>query len=284
MMMLPRSHHASRVSRLLQHSPVVALLGARQVGKTTLARQVADAFDGPVHRFDLEDPRDLARLADPMLALDRLEGLVVIDEVQRVPDLFAPLRVLADRMDRTTRFFVLGSAGPSLIRQSSESLAGRIAFYELSGFGPTEVDEFDRLWVRGGFPRSYLAADDADSFRWRRDFISTFLERDLPGLGVRTAPDSMRKFLTMLAHYHGQLWNGSELARSLGVSHPTIRGYLQSLQGALAVRVLPPWFENVGKRLVKSPRVFINDSGLVHALVGVREQVELEGHPKVGAS
>lgn len=281
---LQRPDHTGAVLRLLDHSPVVAVLGARQVGKTTLSRLVAGAWDGDIHRFDLEDPRDLARLADPMLALERLEGLVVLDEVQRLPDLFAPLRVLADRQGRPATFLVLGSAGPGLLRQSAETLAGRIAFHELRGVRSSEVGDMERLWLRGGFPRSFLAPNEDESLRWRNDFVRTFLERDLPGLGVRIPAETMRRFWTMLAHYHGQTWNGSELGRSLGVAHTTVRRYLDTLRDALVIDVMPPWFENVGKRLVKSPRVNIADSGILHALLGIRGRVDLERHPKLGAS
>ncbi len=279
-----RLKHLKEVLSRLHHNPVVAILGARQVGKTTLARQVSAAWKGPVHRFDLEDPRDAARLVDPMLALEGLTGLVVLDEVQRVPGLFAPLRVLADRPGRPATFLVLGSAGPALIQQSAESLAGRIAFHPLRGFSSDEVSPASRLWLRGGFPRSFLATDDHESLRWRDDFVRTFLERDLPGLGVNVPAETMRRFWTMLAHYHGQTWNGSELGRALGVAHTTVRRHLDTLSDALVVDVLPPWFENVGKRLVKSPRVYLADSGLLHALLGLRTQEDLERHPKVGAS
>lgn len=275
-----------RVADLLRTHPVVAILGARQVGKTTLARQLAHHFPGPVTRLDLEDPDDLARLTEPKLALESLKGLVVIDEVQRRPELFPVLRVLVDRPDRGTSFLVLGSAGQDLLRQSSETLAGRIAYHELGGFALDEVGEgaADRLWLRGGFPRSFLSESEADSVEWRRAFVQTFVERDLPSLGVRVPGPTLHRFWRMLAHYHAQTWNGAELGRAFGVSAATVRDYLDTLEAALVVRVLPPWHENIAKRQVKSPKVYIGDVGLLHALLGIEERNDLEGHPKVGAS
>ncbi|HVR96817.1 MAG TPA: ATP-binding protein [Thermoanaerobaculia bacterium] len=270
----------------MERHPVIGILGARQVGKTTLARQLAARYDGPVTVFDLEDPTDLARLSEPMLALRDLRGLIVIDEVQRRPDLFPVLRVLADRLERTSRFLLLGSASPELLQQSSESLAGRIYYHELEGFDLDEVgaEAGEQLWLRGGFPRSFLAATDADSAEWRRGFVRTFLERDLPGLGIQVPAQTLRRFWTMIAHYHGQVWNGAELARAFGVSAMTVRRYLDLLTSALVLRQLPPWFENLGKRQVKSPKVWIADSGLLHTLLGLESREDLEGHPKVGAS
>ena len=263
---------------------MVALLGARQVGKTTLARQIAA---GTAHHwFDLEDPDDRARLQEPKLALGRLEGLVVLDEVQLAPDLFGLLRVLADRPNQPARFLILGSAGPELLRQGSESLAGRIAFHQLGGFGLDEVgnQEVDRRWVRGGFPRSFLARDDAESLRWRNDFIATFLERDLPRLGITIGAPTMRRFWTMLAHWHGQTWNGAALARNFGVSDKTVRAYLDILESTFVARQLQPWHENLGKRQVKSPKIYLRDSGLLHALLGIPTEADLQAHPKVGSS
>ncbi|WP_295888198.1 ATP-binding protein [uncultured Thiohalocapsa sp.] len=287
---ITRIPHLDEVDASLRRYPVVALLGARQVGKTTLARQVIAGGGDDTTHFDLEDPADLSRLADPMLALKPLRGLVVLDEVQRKPDLFPILRVLADRPDTPARFLVLGSASPELLRQSSESLAGRIHYHELPGFNLAEVgaDEspgaLGRLWLRGGFPRAYLAASDADSAEWRQDFIRTFLERDLPALGIRIPAPTLRRFWTMLAHYHAQVWNGSELARAFGVAHTTVRGYLDLLDAALVLRQLQPWHENLGKRQVKSPKIYIADSGLLHSLLGIETTEGLESHPKVGAS
>jgi predicted AAA+ superfamily ATPase len=284
--MIDRPHHLAAVHRLLAQFPVVGLLGARQVGKTTLARQLVERRKEPTTVFDLEDPTDRARLADPKLALEPLAGLVVLDEVQHVPEVFPLLRVLVDRPGAATRFLVLGSAGPELLRQSSETLAGRIAYHELP---PLQLDEVgaeahDRLWLRGGFPRSFLAADDAQSLRWREAFVRTFLERDLPQLGVTVAATTMRRFWTMVAHDHGQRWNGSEIGRSLGVSTPAIRRYLDTLTDTLVVRQLQPWFENLGKRQVRSPKVYLTDTGLLHTLLGLETRTELLGHPKAGAS
>ncbi|HEX2163607.1 MAG TPA: ATP-binding protein, partial [Thermoanaerobaculia bacterium] len=266
--------------------PVVALLGARQVGKTTLARAYAERRKGEVHRFDLENPDDLARLREPMLALGALRGLVVLDEVQRAPEIFPVLRVLADRPELPARFLVLGSASPELWRQTSESLAGRIASHVLGGLALDEVgvEARDRLWLRGGFPRSFLAPDEAVSFEWRRAFVQTLLERDLPQLGVQVPAITLRRFWTMIAHYHAQLWNGAELARAFGMSESTVRRYLDLLTSALVLRQLPPWHENIGKRQVKSPKVYVEDSGLLHTLLGLADREALERHPKIGAS
>jgi len=282
--MIPRPRHLSRLRTLLSQSPVVAILGARQVGKTTLARALA--ADGPSHVFDLEDPADQAVLAEPSLALRPLEGLVVLDEIQRMPELFPLLRVLADREDTPARFLVLGSASPELLRQGSESLAGRIAFHYLGGFSLDEVGaaNLEPLWTRGRFPRSFLADDDAASADWRDNFVQMFLERDLPQLGISVASTTMRRFWTMLAHWHGQTWNGAEFARSFGVSATTVRRYLDHLEHALVVRVLQPWSENLGKRQVKAPKVYIEDSGLLHALLGCRKLYDILSHPKLGAS
>ncbi|MHB8078884.1 MAG: ATP-binding protein [Candidatus Krumholzibacteriia bacterium] len=284
--MIARHHHLDRVRQLLAANPVVAILGARQVGKTTLSRQIAAGQSGPVTRFDLEDPDDLARLEEPKLALGDLRGLIVLDEVQRRPDLFPLLRVLADRSDAPARFLVLGSASPDLLRQSSETLAGRIAYHELGGFGLAEVEEDcgEKLWLRGGFPRAFLAADEGLSFAWRRDFLQTFLERDIPQLGFRVPAETLHRFWRMLAHYHAQTWNGAELARAFGVTAATVRRYLDILSGSLVVWQLPPWHENIGKRQVRAPKVYVADSGLLHVLLGVETRDDLLGHPKVGAS
>lgn len=284
--MLTRQRHRNRLRELLQRYPVVAILGARQVGKTTLARDLAKDLESDVHFFDLEDPEDLARLTEPKLALEPLEGVVVLDEIQRQPEVFPILRVLADRPEGPAKFLVLGSASPELLRQSSETLAGRIHFHRLDGFALDEVesDSWRRLWVRGGFPRSFLAETDATSFEWRNDFIRTFLERDLPQLGIRTPGETLRRFWTMLAHHHAQVWNGSELARAFGVSPPTVRRYLDLLTSSLVVRQLQPWHANVQKRQVKSPKIYIADSGLVHALLGLESHQDVLGHPILGAT
>ncbi|MEK7857995.1 MAG: ATP-binding protein [Elusimicrobiota bacterium] len=283
--MIARHRHLQTVRSLLSRNPVVAILGARQVGKTTLARQTRSG-PGPISWFDLEDPAHLGRLADPMLALRGLRGLVVIDEVQRLPGLFPVLRVLADRPGRVARFLLLGSASPDLKRQGSESLAGRIAHHILPPLGLDEVGQasWQRLWIRGGFPRAFLARSEAASVEWRREFISAFLERDLPQLGFGLPARTMHRFWTMLAHYHGQIWNASEFARSFGVADTTVRNYLDALSATFLVRQLQPWHENLAKRQVKSPKVYLLDSGLLHSLLGIESKASLESHPRLGAS
>ena len=279
-----REDHIRQVRVLLDEFPVVAVLGARQVGKTTLARQIADTHHEGAAWFDLEDPADLARLEDPGLALRELRGLVVLDEVHRLPDVFPLLRVLADRPGTPARFLVLGSASPELLRQTSETLAGRLAFHRLSGFGLDEVADRERLWLRGGFPRSYLAASDDASLRWRMNFIDTFLSRNVPDFGTAIPTTTLRRFWTMVAHWHGQVWNGAEFGRAFGVSHTTVRRYLDLLSSLFVVRQLPPWFENISKRQVRSPKVYVADPGILHALLGLRTREDVLSHPKVGAS
>ncbi|MBI4955054.1 MAG: ATP-binding protein [Myxococcales bacterium] len=280
---LQRTRHVRTVRRLLRTAPVVALLGPRQCGKTTLASLVAG---GRATRFDLEDPRVLERLADPMLALDPLRGLVILDEVQRRPELFPAPRVLADRPRTPARFLVLGSATGELMHQSSESLAGRIAYHELGALALDEIADGGgaKLWRRGGFPRSYLARSEAESVRWREDFTRTFLERDLMAFGPRVPATTLFRFWSMLAHYHAQLWNGAELARAFAMSESTVRTYLDTLTQTFMVRQLAPWHENLAKRQVRAPKIYLSDAGILHALLGVRTAVELERHPKVGAS
>jgi predicted AAA+ superfamily ATPase len=283
--MIERSELLTSLQAALRRSRCVGLSGPRQCGKSTLARELAGSA-GVSSYFDLEDPTALARLGDPKLALAPLRGLVVIDEVQRLPELFPLLRVLLDRRPLPARFLLLGSAAPELMRGASESLAGRIEFLEMGGFRLSEVgnDNLRSLWTRGGFPLSWLAENDADSFRWRASFLQSFVERDLRLLGVDLPPAAVRRFLSMVAHCHGQTWNASEVGRSLSLAHTTIHRYLDITAGALLVRVLPPWFENIGKRLVKSPKVYVKDSGLLHQLLGLRTFEEVEGHPKLGAS
>ena len=283
-MIIPRPYHINIVREALERSPVVAILGPRQVGKTTLAREIMTFYGSDVAHFDLEDMDDLARLSEPKLVLERLRGLIVIDEIQLRADLFPLLRVLADRPGTPARFLILGSASPTLLRQSSESLAGRIVYHELDGFSFDEVKEDEGLWRRGGFPPSFLASTEEASVLWRRDFIRTFLERDIPQLGIRIPANTLYRFWKMIAHYHGQIWNGSELARAFGVSHTTVRGYLDLLTGALVLRQLQPWHENLGKRQVKAPKIYLADSGMLHSLLGIQTQSDLESHPKVGAS
>lgn len=284
--MIERNAHLERLRVLLAQFPVVGLIGARQVGKTTLAMALAEGFPGEVTRFDLENPRHLHRLDDPLFALESLGGLVVLDEIQLRPELFPVLRVLADRDGPSARFLVLGSASPDLLRQSSESLAGRIAYHELGGLSLDEVGEehLDTLWLRGGFPLSYLAAAETASGRWRRQFIRTYLERDLSELGLRLPAATMRRFWAMLAHYHGELWNGSELARAFGVSQKTVGGYLDILCSTFMALRLDSWHENLSKRQVKAPKIYLADSGVLHTLLGLESREDLLGHPKVGAS
>lgn len=284
--MIERKKELEMLAGLLERHRVIGIIGARQVGKSTLVNEYLKTAGQPFHVFDLENPDDLARLAEPMLALKNLSGIVVIDEVQRHPDLFPVLRVLADRTPSPARFVILGSASPELLRQSSETLAGRIYYHELGGFSLEEVgiENADRLWFRGGLPRSFLARSQKESFENRTGYIRTFLEKDLPQLGIGVGAATMRRFWTMLAHYHGQTWNSSELARSFGVADTTVRNYLDQLTSALVVRQLLPWHENISKRQVKSPKVYISDSGIFHALLNLPEPADLEAHPKCGAS
>jgi predicted AAA+ superfamily ATPase len=282
--MIERPVYLKSVQENLKANPVAALLGPRQCGKTTLARMLADKVH--CEFFDLEDSRDLARLDNPFLALEKLTGLVVIDEVQRKPEVFETLRVLVDKPDYGAQFLLLGSAAPRLVKGASESLAGRIGFVDLSGFNLSEInhDDAGNLWSRGGFPRSFLATSDEDSFRWRNDFIRTFLERDIPNMGISIPAETLRRFWTMIAHYHGQIWNAAEFARSLGTAEKTARRYLDLLSGAYVVRQLQPWHANLKKRQVKSPKIYIRDSGLLHTLLSLENEEHLRSHPKLGAS
>lgn len=282
--MIPRPEPIRQIQASFRVHPVTALLGPRQCGKTTLARFIAGRKPSTI--FDLENPVDIQRLSAPMQALRDLSGLVIIDEVQRKPELFERLRVLVDRPGQDARFLLLGSASPFLVKGVSESLAGRIGFVDLSGFqlGEAGIHHRDRLWIRGGFPRAFLADSDTESLQWRESFIRTFLERDIPQLGITIASETLRRFWTMVAHYHGQVWNAAEFARSLGTAENTARRYLDILAGAYMVRVLPPWFENLKKRQVKAPKIYIRDSGLFHALLTVPALTDLQGHPKIGAS
>jgi len=272
------------VHQALRRSPVTVLLGPRQCGKTTLTRHLVPTDS--LNYFDLEDPQSLARLNEPDTALRPLKKLIVIDEVQRRPDLFPLLRVLADRRPVPARFLLLGSASPELLKQSSETLAGRLEIVPLEGFRLADLGAAaqDRHWLRGGFPRAYTPRREADSVSWRRQFLQTFVERDLPQLGIRIPAMAVRRFWSMLAHYHAQTWNAAELARALAVNEATVRHYLDLLTGVFMVRQLPPWHENLGKRQVKAPKVYVRDSGLLHSLLGIADRRDLENHPKVGAS
>ena len=319
-MMIQRSDAIEAINRGLANNPGVALLGPRQCGKTTLARQVAQersqllATQKPaaqkggsqmrvaqptpsgVQFFDLENPSDATALDNPMLALQSLRGLVVLDEVQRKPELFPVLRVLMDRPENLAKFLLLGSASPYLVRGVTESLAGRVTFLDLQGFNLAEVNSINgdtssvheinqqSLWMRGGFPRSFLALDEVASFQWRRDFIRSFIEKDFATLGIGATPSSLGRLWQMTAHYHGQTLNASEIGRSLGQTYKTIQRHVELLEGAFMVRVLRPWFENTGKRTLKNPKLYVRDSGLLHALLGVADHVGLMGHPKLGAS
>lgn len=282
--MIQRPHAIHRVRNVFRVHPTTALLGPRQCGKTTLARMIAEREHSAF--FDLENPVDIRRLSVPMQALERLSGLVVLDEVQRQPTLFELLRVLIDRPQNKARFLLLGSASPRLVKDVSESLAGRIGFVDLSGFDLREVgpEKHDLLWIRGGFPKSFLASDDSASMIWREDFVRTFLERDIPQFGITIPAETLRRFWTMIAHYHGQVWNAAEFARSLGTSENTARRYLDILAGTYMVRILPPWFENISKRQVKAPKIYIRDSGMLHALLQLPTRADVQGHPKLGAS
>lgn len=283
---IQRTAYLETIRGRLRDNPIVSIVGPRQAGKTTLARMLAEQTAEAVHFFDLESPADLARLANPELVLGSLRGLVILDEVQRRPDLFPLLRVLSDRPGTPARFLVLGSASPALIKEGSESLAGRVSFVDVTGFSLAELGGGDlyRLWWRGGFPRATLANTDAAARQWHEDFRRTFLERDIPQLGIQVPAATLGRFWTMVAHFHGQVLNLAELARALGSSEPTARRYLDILSGTHMVRQLAPWFENLRKRQVRSPKVYIRDSGLLHALLGIPDVAGLQSHPKLGAS
>ncbi len=284
--MIERKTHLANTKKLIRQFPVVALIGARQVGKTTLAKMLMQQWSEETHHFDLESPLDLAQISDPMLTLEPLRGLVVLDEIHRLPEVFPILRVLADRKPRPASFLILGSAAPSLLQQSSESLAGRLAYYELPGISISEVtgNQIDSLWLRGRFPSSVTADCDEDSYRWRVQFIRNFLERDIPQFGIGISSSTLRRFWTMVAHYHAQIWNGAELSRAFGVSHTTVRRYLDVMESTFMLRCLKPWAANISKRQVKSPKVYYRDSGLLHVMLGIASPEELRNHPKVGAS
>lgn len=283
---MDRPIYIEKIEKAFRTHSIVALLGPRQCGKTTLSRIYVEKehLGGKVHIFDLEDPADLMILENPMNAFDRLEGLIIIDEIQRLPNLFPILRVFVDRPDKKRKFLILGSASRDLIKQSSETLAGRIAYIELTPFSLFEVDDQQKLWVQGGFPNSYLAQSAEDSMYWRKQYISTFLERDIPNLGLRIAPLALRRFWIMLAHYHGQIFNASEIGKSLAIADTTVRHYLDILTGTFMVRQLLPWLENIKKRQMKSPKIYFRDSGIYHTLTDINDQKALFHHPKLGAS
>jgi hypothetical protein len=282
--MISRPDYLGQISRAVKRAPITALVGPRQCGKTTLARMFAQSRAATY--FDLESQLDSNRLQNPELMLGSLRGLVIIDEIQVMPALFKVMRVLADRPKNKARFLILGSASPDLIKNVSESMAGRVEFIELSGFGLQETGSGSsaKVWLRGGFPRSFLARTDGDSLAWREGFIQTFLVRDIPQLGISIPPAAMRRFWTMLAHYHGQIWNASELGRSLDLSDKTVRSYLDILTGTFMVRQLQPWYENIGKRQVKAPKIYLRDSGILHALLNLPDLKTLYGYSRLGAS
>jgi predicted AAA+ superfamily ATPase len=278
-----RQKFLSLIEQHFQIHKVCALLGPRQCGKTTLSQQFAKIKEIPrINIFDLEDPLDLERLNEPMLALSNLHGFVIIDEIQYKPNLFSILRVLADK--NNIKFLVLGSASRDLIKQSSETLAGRIGYIEMTPFELTETNEIHKLWLRGGFPLSYLADNDELSFLWRQNYIKTFLERDIPSLGFSIPTAQLRKFWLMLCHYHGGIFNASELGNSLGVSYHTAKHYLDILEGTFMIRVLQPWYENLKKRQVKTPKIYFRDSGVYHTLLGLNNNEAIATHPKIGSS
>lgn len=284
---MDRLYYQEKITELNQLFPAICLLGPRQVGKTTLARDYASQHKSAfshIHLFDLENPEDLAILNNPYLALSSLEGLIIIDEIQRHPELFPVLRVLIDSPQKKQQWLILGSASRDLLHQSSETLAGRIAYLEIQPFDLTEAHEEKNLWLRGGFPKSYLAPSNSASFEWRKQYVKTFLEQDIPNLGIRIAPLNLRRFWMMLANYHGNILNADELARSLGINNKSIRHYVDILTGTFMLRQLQPWWENISKRQVKSPKLYFRDSGLLHYLLDIEDQQILQRHPKLGAS
>jgi predicted AAA+ superfamily ATPase len=282
--MIERQGYIDRIRRAISRSPIVALLGPRQCGKTTLARMICN--HQPSTYFDLESLTDLRRLTNPELILASLQGLVVMDEIQTKPDLFATLRVVVDKPENKCNFLILGSASPHIIRSVSESLTGRVEFVDMAGFDLTELgrNNWKQLWIRGGFPRSFLASNDQDSFAWREDFIRTFLQRDIPQLGINIPSPAMRRFWTMLAHYHGQIWNASRIGSALGINDKTARSYLDILTQTYMIHQLQPWHQNIRKRQVKSPKIYFRDTGLLHSLLDLRDFHAVTGHPQAGAS
>ncbi len=283
---MDRPDFLNRIYRLFKTHPIVALLGPRQCGKTTLARMYCKKQPSfpDSNYFDLERAGDIVRLHNPELSLSPLSGLIIIDEIQKRPDLFPSLRVLVDKENATQKYLILGSASKELIRQSSESLAGRVAYIELSPFSFGETHSLKKLWLRGGFPRAFLCKSEEDSFEWIEAYIRTFLEQDIPNLGIKIPPVALRRFWTMLAHYHGNIFNASEIGRSFGASDVTMRNYLDLLTGTFMIRELQPWYENLGKRQVKSPKVFFRDSGILHSLLNISSHSDLVVHPKLGVS
>ena len=284
---MERTSFIEQIKKAFRVNPIVAILGPRRCGKTTLARQYINQFSQKIpieNYFDLEDITDIARLTKPKLTLENLEGLIVIDEIQRIPDLFPTLRVLVDKPQCKQTYLILGSAARELIQQSSETLAGRISYIELTPFTYMEMQQEERLWMRGGFPQSYLAKNMEESYDWRQAYIQSFLEQDIPMLGIKVAPLQLRRFWMMITHYHGNVVNASEIGRSLSLSYKTTQHYLDILSSTFMIRQLQPWFENIAKRQVKSPKIYFRDSGILHALMGISDKSALLTHPKLGAS
>lgn len=284
-MEVKRTPEIAQINKLFKSCPIVGILGPRQCGKTTLSRQFSSQWTKDITIFDLENPRDIQRFQDPLLALEGAKGLVIIDEIQRSPNLFPILRVLADR-SASMKYLILGSASQYLIRQSSESLAGRISYMEIGGFSLKHITAFktEKLWIRGAFPRSFLASSEKSSYQWRQDFIGTFLERDIPQLGINIPAKSLGRFWRMLAHYHGQIFNASEIGRSLEVSDHTAQRYLDLLSGTFMIRQLQPWHYNTKKRLIKRPKIYFRDTGILHALLSLERKKDVLSHPKLGVS
>lgn len=280
--MINRKRFVAQINRAMTSHRIVALLGPRQCGKTTLARLFADKHK-PENYFDLEDPADLVRLLTPKVTLEALKGLIVIDEIQKAPELFPVLRVLHDQ-DKERQFLILGSASRELIQQSSESLTGRIQYVEITPFQMQEVNDFQKLWVRGGFPESYLASDEETSINRRRAYVRTFVEQDVPNLGVQIMPQNIMKFWMMIVHYHGQIFNAHEIGNSLDLTGPTAKRYLDILAGTFMIRILQPWYENIKKRQIKSSKIYLRDSGIFHYLSNIFTYGDLLTHPKIGAS
>jgi predicted AAA+ superfamily ATPase len=285
-MVIVRHKELQAIKNRLDTNPIVAILGPRQCGKTTLANQFSrQNIYKEVHSFDCEDPRDLARLDNPLLSIELLRGLIIIDEIQRNPELFPILRVIVDKFPKK-KFLILGSASRDLVTQSSESLAGRISFLDLSGFALHDIssDKYNELWIRGNFPRAFLAKNQEIAAQWREDFIQTFLERDIPNLGIQIPAITLRRFWAMLAHYHGQIFNAVEIGRSLNFSDKTVKRYLDILSGTYLIRQLQPWYYNTKKRLIKRPKIYFRDSGLFHSFLSIENKEQLLLHPKLGAS
>lgn len=286
MVRMDRKHVLKRIHHQFRVNPAVAILGPRQCGKTTVAKQYLAELNGipKQNYFDLENSRDIARLQDPLLTLSQLTGLIVIDEVQFSPELFPTLRVLIDNPALDLRFLILGSASIALLKQSSETLAGRISYIELTPFSYPEVGDLEKVWIRGGFPKSYLAEDDLVSRDWRKEFIKTFLEKDIPKLGIQISPENLRRFWMMLAHRHGYILNASDIGNSLEQNHKTIVHYTDILTSTFMIRQLQPWFENISKRQVKAPKILFRDSGIFHSMIGIHSLADLQMHPQLGNS